>query len=83
MEPSGAPIDILATVQDETRFMREVTRKRADQARANIHASRPLCRPRTLMSDNKKQERDFTPEVDALLPEATSLVQVFKAALCC
>lgn len=28
------------------------------------------------MSDNRKQEKDFTPEVDAILPEATSLVQV-------
>lgn len=28
------------------------------------------------MSDNKKQERDFTPEVDALLPEATALAKV-------
>lgn len=28
------------------------------------------------MSDPKKQERDFTPEVDALIPEATALVEV-------
>ena len=28
------------------------------------------------MSDVKKQERDFSPEVDALLPEATLLAQV-------
>lgn len=27
------------------------------------------------MSDNKKQERDFTPEVDALLPEAIALAK--------
>ncbi|KAJ7193362.1 PCI domain-containing protein [Mycena pura] len=27
------------------------------------------------MSDNKKQERDFTPEVDALLPDAASLAK--------
>ncbi|KAJ7897116.1 hypothetical protein B0H14DRAFT_2676954 [Mycena olivaceomarginata] len=30
------------------------------------------------MSDNKKQERDFTPEVDALLPEAASLAKSGK-----
>ena len=29
-----------------------------------------------IMSDPKKQERDFTPEVDALIPEATALVEV-------
>ena len=29
-----------------------------------------------IMSDNKKQERDFTPEVDALLPDAASLAKV-------
>jgi hypothetical protein len=28
------------------------------------------------MSDNKKQENDFTPEVDALLPSVDSLVNV-------
>jgi 26S proteasome regulatory subunit N5 len=28
------------------------------------------------MSDNKKQERDFTPEVDSILPEAASLAKV-------
>lgn len=28
------------------------------------------------MSEVKKQERDYTPEVDALLPEATSLAEV-------
>ncbi|KAJ7246272.1 PCI domain-containing protein [Mycena haematopus] len=30
------------------------------------------------MSDNKKQERDFTPEVDAILPEAASLAKAGK-----
>ncbi|KAI4528968.1 hypothetical protein K523DRAFT_225484 [Schizophyllum commune Tattone D] len=30
------------------------------------------------MSDNKKQERDYTPEVDALLPEAEALVKSGK-----
>ncbi|KAJ7070762.1 PCI domain-containing protein [Mycena amicta] len=30
------------------------------------------------MSDNKKQERDFTPEVDALIPEAASLAKSGK-----
>jgi len=30
------------------------------------------------MSDNKKQEKDFTPEVDALLPEATALAKSGK-----
>ncbi|KAK1228501.1 proteasome regulatory particle subunit [Marasmius sp. AFHP31] len=30
------------------------------------------------MSDNKKQEKDFTPEVDALLPEAESLAKAGK-----
>jgi len=28
------------------------------------------------MSDNKKQEKDFTKEVDALLPEAAATVKV-------
>ena len=29
------------------------------------------------MSEPKKQERDFTPEVDALIPEATALAKVY------
>ena len=33
------------------------------------------------MSEVKKQERDFTPEVDALLPEATVLATVCDATL--
>lgn len=28
------------------------------------------------MSDNKKQEKDYTPEVDALIPEADKLAKV-------
>ncbi|ESK98113.1 26s proteasome non-atpase regulatory subunit 12 [Moniliophthora roreri MCA 2997] len=32
----------------------------------------------SIMSDNKKQERDFTPEVNALLPEADSLAKAGK-----
>jgi hypothetical protein len=28
------------------------------------------------MAEQKKQERDFTPEVDAIIPETTSLAQV-------
>ncbi len=28
------------------------------------------------MAEQKKQERDFTPEVDAVLPEAISLAKV-------
>jgi hypothetical protein len=28
------------------------------------------------MADQKKQERDFTPEVDAILPEVEALVKV-------
>ena len=31
---------------------------------------------RFTMSEQKKQERDFTPEVDALLPEVEALVKV-------
>ena len=40
--------------------------------------ARVLSTPNTkyAMSDNKKQERDYTPEVDALLPEAEALVKV-------
>jgi len=30
------------------------------------------------MADNKKQEKDFTKEVDALLPEADALVKVTR-----
>ncbi|KAJ6621119.1 PCI domain-containing protein [Mycena sp. CBHHK59/15] len=33
------------------------------------------------MSDNKKQERDYTPEVDAILPEAASLAKSGKLQL--
>jgi hypothetical protein len=33
------------------------------------------------MSDNKKQEKDFTKEVDALLPEAAATVKVFLVDL--
>jgi hypothetical protein len=29
-----------------------------------------------IMSDNKKQERDFTSEVDAILPQTTNLAKV-------
>jgi hypothetical protein len=32
--------------------------------------------PAFIMSDNKKQEKDFTKEVDALLPEAEALAKV-------
>jgi len=28
------------------------------------------------MADNKKQEKDFTKEVDALIPEAESIIEV-------
>lgn len=31
---------------------------------------------RYIMADNKKQEKDFTSEVDVLLPEAESVAQV-------
>ena len=31
---------------------------------------------RFIMSDNKKQEKDYTSEVDALLPEAEATVKV-------
>mgnify|MGYP007051635140 FL=1 len=34
-----------------------------------------------IMSDNKKQEKDYTPEVEALLPEAESLAQVRPTSL--
>ncbi|KAK7468686.1 proteasome regulatory particle subunit [Stygiomarasmius scandens] len=37
-----------------------------------------LTSSRYNMSDNRKQEKDYTPEVDALLPEAKSLVQAGK-----
>ena len=42
------------------------------------NSTRVLNTPPTnyAMSDNKKQERDYTPEVDALLPEAEALVKV-------
>ena len=33
------------------------------------------------MADNKKQERDFTKEVDALLPEADALIKVPRSTL--
>lgn len=32
------------------------------------------------MADPKKQEKDYTKEVDAVIPEAQSLVQVRRAA---
>jgi hypothetical protein len=31
------------------------------------------------MAEQKKQERDFTPEVDVIIPETTSLAQVSRA----
>lgn len=31
------------------------------------------------MADNKKQEKDFTKEVDALLPEADATIQVLQS----
>lgn len=30
------------------------------------------------MAEVKKQEKDFTPEVDALIPEATTLAKVYS-----
>ena len=32
--------------------------------------------PNYIMSDNKKQEKDYTKEVDALLPEAETIIKV-------
>jgi hypothetical protein len=29
------------------------------------------------MADQKKQERDFSPEVDAIIPATTALAQVY------
>ena len=56
-------------------------RRRACQTSSNKTATRHFhfpssCTFSSIMSDNKKQEKDFTPEVDALLPEAESLVKV-------
>lgn len=33
------------------------------------------------MADNKKQEKDFTKEVDALIPEAESIIKVCESHL--
>jgi len=33
------------------------------------------------MADNKKQEKDFTKEVDALIPEAESIIKVCQSHL--
>lgn len=41
-----------------------------------VGPSRSLKVPQYIMSDNRKQEKDFSPEVDALLPEAEKLVKV-------
>ncbi|KAG7098977.1 hypothetical protein E1B28_000864 [Marasmius oreades] len=56
------------------------------QTRSNKTATRQTQTPRStsycfqspIMSDNKKQEKDFTPEVEVLLPEAESLVKAGK-----
>jgi len=32
--------------------------------------------PQTTMAEQKKQEKDFTPEVDAIIPPTTTLAQV-------
>lgn len=37
--------------------------------------------PNYIMSDNKKQEKDFTKEVDALLPEAEAIIKVHTTVL--
>ena len=64
----------------------------ASQIDVNKHATRQLGRKtynspynswNYTMSDNKKQERDFTPEVDAILPETTSLAQVYLFPFTC
>lgn len=49
-----------------------------NQTSAKITATRvgSLKVPQYIMSDNRKQEKDFSPEVDALLPEAEKLVKV-------
>jgi 26S proteasome regulatory subunit N5 len=51
------------------------------QTNTNINATRHFSTVHSaswsfIMADNKKQERDFTIEVDALLPDAQSIAKV-------
>jgi hypothetical protein len=68
----------------ETDFLQRLAK---DQIRKTIHVrsqalannTRPLrlyTGTTKVMSDHKKQEGDFTPQVDELLPEASSLAKV-------
>lgn len=44
-------------------------------------ANSAISYPPFVMSDNKKQEKDYTPEVNALLPEAETLAKVPSASI--
>lgn len=53
-------------------------------ARCDTDASPPRSRStyhNNIMSDPKKQERDFTPEVEAVIPAATDLAKVVHIIL--
>lgn len=58
---------------DEDDWLRNL---RAANGRKVSDARREQASFLNTMSDNKKQEKDFTPEVTALIPEAESLVKV-------
>jgi hypothetical protein len=71
--------------QEDTELIVGTWAQSLSQTRANNVATRqrelaPPTRthiyPKFIMSDNKKQEKDFTPEVEALLPEAEKLAKV-------
>jgi hypothetical protein len=71
--------------QEDTELIVGTWAQSLSQIRANNAATRHLelapptrtyIYPRFIMSDNKKQEKDFTPEVEALLPEAEKLAKV-------
>ncbi|KAG5647556.1 hypothetical protein DXG03_008909 [Asterophora parasitica] len=59
---------------------KEQTRNNNTVTRHSDWVQRTLTWPsyKFIMSDNKKQERDFTPEVDTLLPEAASIAKSGK-----
>lgn len=73
----------------ETQWLSSITRSRSGRSNATRQSSSAAfssilpSRPSQhyLMSEARKQEKDFTPEVDTLLPEAKSLAEVSSLRL--
>jgi len=81
----GEARDLYLTIQAEVTVATWLDPKWKEQIKNNNTATRHSdwiqrtlnsTSHRFIMSDNKKQEKDFTSEVDVLLPEAEAVVKV-------